>query len=95
MAAFIAFLIGGFVRERSKSPYTVYKEIVKPEVLAYEADRFLFYDKCLGCHEVGQITGSTQKDWQTRIALERQRPEVKITDEEAARIVHYLEESSR
>jgi len=45
MAAFCAFWVGGFVRERSKSPDTVYGEIVKPEVLDWEADRFLFFTR--------------------------------------------------
>lgn len=39
VAATTAFLIGGFVRERSKSPYTVYGEIVKPEATPAELKR--------------------------------------------------------
>ena len=80
-------------RERSRSPYTVYKEIVKPEVVDREADRFLFYDKCLGCHRVGEITGHPAADWRSRIILERQRRNLDLTDGEAERISRYLQEA--
>lgn len=89
--AFCAFVIGGFVRERSRSPYTVYKEIVKPEMVTMEADRFLFYDKCLACHRVGDIVTSQEQDWRGRINLERLRPGWKLSDREAERIIRYLE----
>lgn len=95
IAAFIAFLIGGFVRERSKNPYTVYGEIVKPEVIDREADRFLFYHKCFGCHRAADFKDLKQKDWRHVIRRERQRPEVSLTDAEAARIARYLEEKYR
>lgn len=95
LLAFSAFLIGGFVRERSRSPYTVYGEIVKPEVVEREADRFLFYDKCLGCHAPGKLKKPQAADWRERIAIERRRPELDLTDEQAARIVRYLEDDSR
>lgn len=96
VAACCAFLIGGFVRERSKSPDTVYGQIVKPEVLDWEADRFLFYERCLGCHATpGEIESSGAKDWGERVATERQRPGVSLTDDEAARLVRYLEGRGR
>ncbi|MHB8766520.1 MAG: cytochrome ubiquinol oxidase subunit I [Deferrisomatales bacterium] len=91
LCAFSAFLIGGFVRERSKSPDTVYGEIVKPEVLPREADRYLLYERCLGCHPTPAVfEGYAARDWEHRVALERRRPEVRLTDDEAARLVRYL-----
>jgi cytochrome bd-type quinol oxidase subunit 1 len=91
--AFCAFLIGGFVRERSRSPYTVYKEIVKPEVVDLEADRFLFYDKCLGCHRVNDISQFRTDDWPARVAAERLRPGAAISEGEARRISRFLAEA--
>jgi len=95
LLAFSAFLIGGFVRERSRSPYTVYGEIVKPEVEEREADRFLFYGKCLGCHAPGELKKPRAADWRERVAIERQRPELDLTDEQATRVVRYLEDDYR
>jgi cytochrome bd-type quinol oxidase subunit 1 len=95
LLAFSAFILGGFVRERSRSPYTVYKEIVKPEMVAMEENRFLFYDKCLGCHQVREILSREQPDWRARIAIERQRPGVELSGDEAEKIISYLEERYR
>jgi hypothetical protein len=97
LAAFVAFNLGGFVRERSRSPYTVYLEIVKPEVLPHEADRFLLYQKCVRCHHKTpkDFIRYEKKDWDDRVAIERQRPEAEITDEEAVRIIRYLKEHYR
>jgi len=96
VAATSAFLVGGFVRERSKSPDTVYGQLVKPEVLDEEADRFLFYDRCLGCHVTPEeIEAYRGGDWAARIASERQRPDVILTDAEAGRLVRYLEGRAR
>lgn len=95
-AAFCAFLIGGFVRERSKSPDTVYGEIVKPEVLPREADRYLLYQRCLGCHVTpADFTRSGPQDWEARVEVERRRPGAELTDEEAARIAAYLRKTIR
>jgi cytochrome bd-type quinol oxidase subunit 1 len=91
LLAFSAFLVGGFVRERSRSPYTVYREIVKPEMVDREADRFLFYDKCLGCHVVRELKMPMATDWRERVMIERQRPELDLTDEQADHILRYLE----
>lgn len=95
MAAFCAFLVGGFVRERSKSPDTVYGEIVKPEVLDWEADRYLLYQRCLGCHQTPRQIEAYRGDWTERLAVERQRPGVSVSDEEAHRLVRYLEGRGR
>ena len=100
LAAFFAFTLGGFVRERSKSPDTVYGEIIKPEVTQAEADRFLVYDTCMRCHDQGGLGPSPKdfarypaKDWARRVQAERSRPDApEITDEQAERIIHYLEE---
>jgi len=97
LASFLAFALGGFVRERARQPWTVYEEIVKPEVLPLEADRWLVYDKCLGCHHQSpkDLARYAKKDWEDRVATERRRPGVRITDEEARRIVAFLKENYR
>jgi cytochrome bd-type quinol oxidase subunit 1 len=94
MAAFFAFCLGGFVRSRARQPYTVYKEIIKPEVLPLEADRFLTYEKCLGCHHQSpnDLERYTEKDWDVRVEMERKRPGADISDDEAERIKRYLKE---
>jgi hypothetical protein len=94
LAAFLAFALGGFVREHSKSPYTVYKEIQKPEVTDFEADRFLVYDKCVDCHHKTpkDLFRYTTINWKDQVEIERNRPGVQITDEEASRIVRFLQE---
>jgi cytochrome bd-type quinol oxidase subunit 1 len=97
VAAFFAFALGGFVRERARQPYNVYKQLVKVEVLPSEADRFLLYDKCVACHHRSpkDFSRYEKKDWEERVRTERGRPGVRITDEQAARITAYLEEHYR
>jgi cytochrome bd-type quinol oxidase subunit 1 len=97
LAAFFAFTLGGFVRERSKSPYTVYLEIEKPEALDREEDRFLLYQKCVRCHHKTpkDFVRYEKKDWNERVATERKRSGAEITDQEAARIIRYLKEHYR
>jgi cytochrome bd-type quinol oxidase subunit 1 len=94
LAAFFTFILGGFVRERSRQPYTVYQEIVKPEVLPYEADRFLLYQKCVRCHHQtpNDFDRYEKQDWEGRVKIEQNRPGSAISDEEAARITEYLRE---
>jgi hypothetical protein len=94
MAAFIAFLIGGFVRSRSRSPYTVYQQIEKPEALDWERGRFLVHDHCLNCHPtLDDFEAHEPRDWPARIEIERQRLGMSITDQEAELVVRYLEKS--
>jgi len=97
MAAFFTFAIGGFVRERSKNPYTVYLQSEKPETVAKERDRFLLYQKCVGCHHINirNILEIEGEDWRERVFRERRRPGVQLTDEETERIVAYLEGHTR
>ena len=97
MAAFFTFALGGFVRERARQPYNVYEELVKVEVLPQEADRWLVYKKCVGCHHKSpkDLERYAKKDWDVRVGIERSRPGVNITDEEAARIVSFLKENYR
>jgi hypothetical protein len=97
LAAFFAFTLGGFVRERSKSPYTVYLEIEKPEALDWEEDRFLLYQKCVRCHHKSpkDFVRYEKKDWDARVVVERLRPDADITEEEATRIIRYLKEHYR
>ena len=95
MAAFLAFCLGGFVRERSRQPYSVYGELEKPEITSSERNRWLFYDKCIRCHHesVDDFEAFAGQDWTERMRIERARPGVTLTDEEAARIVKHLEEA--
>jgi len=94
LAAFFTFILGAFVRERSRQPYTVYQEIIKPEVLPYEADRFLLYEKCMKCHHrtPNELSRYEKKDWEVRVKVEQNRPDADINDEEAKRITDYLKE---
>ncbi|MFO7460287.1 MAG: cytochrome ubiquinol oxidase subunit I [Desulfatiglandales bacterium] len=94
LSAFLAFLFGGFVRERSRQPYSVYEQLVKPEILPREADRFLLYDKCIGCHHTSlkDLTRFAVEDWDKRVEIEARRPGADISEEEARRISRYLKE---
>lgn len=93
MAAFVAFLIGGFVREKSRQPFTVYSEILKPEATAAEKDRFLFYDRCVKCHlGARDFDGWRGRDWEPLVQAERKRPGVDLDDAETLRIINYLKE---
>jgi len=94
LAAFFAFCLGGFVRERSKNPDTVYGEIVKPEYTEMEAARYLTYDKCIGCHHptTQALTDRRGVDWAKQVAVERKQRRVTLTDDQAARIIRYLKE---
>jgi len=97
MAAFFTFAIGGFVRERSKNPYAVYLQHEKPEAVPEERDRFLFYRVCIGCHHqnAGDLLKIRGENWRARVERERRRLGVDLTDEEAGRIIRYLEENTR
>ncbi len=94
LAAFFTFTLGGFIRERSKSPDTVYGEIAKPEQTRWEIDRRLTYAKCLGCHEgaASFLDRARVADWGAMVRRERQRPGAPpISDAEVERIVRFLE----
>ncbi len=97
LAAFLTFGIGGYIREHSKTPYTVYNQLQKPEVTTLEADRFLFYEKCVDCHHKSpkDILRYKTIDWKERMEIEQNRPGVEISDEEASRIISYLQEIRR
>ncbi len=97
LAAFFAFVLGGFVRERARQPYNVYGQLVKVEVTRSEADRLLVYEKCIGCHHRSpkDLGRYEKRDWETRVQRERERPGAGISDEEAARIIMYLKEHYR
>jgi hypothetical protein len=97
IASFLAFAMGGFVRERSKSPDTVYGEIVKPELTEYEADRYLVYDKWLRPREetVSVLDVNRPGDWRAHVEQAVRDGEVELTDEEAERIIAYLEAHHR
>ena len=53
--------------------------------------------KCIGCHHQSpkDFARYGKKDWDVRVALERKRPGMDITDEEAARIIRFLKETYR
>jgi cytochrome bd-type quinol oxidase subunit 1 len=93
MAACVAFLIGGFVREKSRQPHTVYGQIIKPEATVQEMDRFLFTERCVYCHPgTGEFEAWRGRDWARLVEAERLRPGVRLDNEEAGRIVDYLKE---
>jgi cytochrome bd-type quinol oxidase subunit 1 len=93
IAAFLAFAMGGFVRERSKSPDTVYGEIVKPELTTDEADRYLVYEKWLKPRDEmpEDLARKRPKSWRAEIEQAR-RDGLELTDDQAERIIRYLEE---
>lgn len=97
LAAFFTFALGGFVRSRARQPFNVYEQLVKVEVLPHEADRVLFYKKCIRCHHKSpnEMERYREKDWESRVAVEMRRPGAGINEEEARRIVRYLEEYYR
>lgn len=96
LAAFFAFAMGGFVRERSKSPDTVYGEIVKPEVTSLEADRYLVYTKWLKPRDETpeDLDSKRPPDWRQQVQQAR-RDGLVLTDQEAERIIRYLEAHHR
>lgn len=93
LAAFMAFAMGGFVREHSKSPDTVYGEIVKPELTDKEADRYLIYDKWLKPrNEMPEdLVRKRPESWRAEVEQARQDG-LELTDDQAERIIRYLEE---
>ena len=93
LAAFFAFTLGGFVRERSRSPDTVYGEIVKPEVTQAEADRFLTYAKCLQCHHktMKEFERAEVADWPA-VLVDDDHAGMALTEEETAGVLRHLEE---
>lgn len=96
LAATLAFAMGGMVRERSKSPDTVYGQIVKPEITVKEADRYLLYDKLLGDDlSPKDLMRRPQKDWGEFVDQRRRSGQVSLTDEQARRLVKYLQEHYR
>ncbi|UCD51654.1 MAG: cytochrome ubiquinol oxidase subunit I [Phycisphaerales bacterium] len=93
LAAFFAFAMGGFSREHIKSPDTVYGEIVKPEWTDYEADRYLVYQKWLEPRELvpADLDRQRPESWRSEVGQAR-REGLELTDQEAERIITYLEE---
>ncbi len=93
LAAFLAFAMGGFSREHIKSPDTVYGQIVKPEWTENEVDRYLVYQKWL--EPRGQLPDDLDhrpaEGWRNAVQQARQQG-LQLTDEEAERIITYLEE---
>jgi hypothetical protein len=92
IASFVAFAMGGFVRERSKSPDTVYGEIVKPEWTDKEADRYLIYEKWLRPRSEipADLDRNRPEDWRQHVEQARMDG-LALTDNEAERIIKYLE----
>jgi cytochrome bd-type quinol oxidase subunit 1 len=93
IAAFFAFAMGGFVREHSKTPQTVYGEIIKPEWTDEEADTFLVYDKWLGPRDQipADLDRNRPESWRHEVEKARTTG-LQLTDDEAERIIRYLEE---
>ena len=92
LAAFFTFTLGGFLREHIKSPDTVYGEIVKPEWTDREADRYLLYKKWLGPRNEfpADLDQNRPENWRQHVEQTR-REGLVLTDEEAERIIKYLE----
>ena len=92
LASFFAFAMGGFVREHAKSPETVYGEIEKPERTDRELDLYLLYDKWL--RPRGELPRDLERsipaDWGEHVEAARRNGH-ELTDDEAERIVRYLE----
>ena len=60
-----------------------------------EQDRFLTYDKCVRCHDGSPafLQRATDRDWPAIVERERRRDGVpEISDNEAGRIVRFLQE---
>jgi cytochrome bd-type quinol oxidase subunit 1 len=95
LASILVFALGGNIRERAKSPQTVYGELEKPEATDYERNRFLAYQNCVQCHHLSprDLVLPEGESWAERVSIERRRSGVEISDEAAARIVSYLEEA--
>lgn len=95
IASFLVFAAGGNIRERVRQPHTVYGQLEKPEVLEGERDRFVTYEKCVECHHRSErrLVLPKGETWAQRVAVERRRPGVSLSDEDAARVVRYLEEA--
>jgi cytochrome bd-type quinol oxidase subunit 1 len=93
LTSLFIFVMGGFVRERSKSPDTVYGEIQKPEQTSLEADRYLVYTKWLKPRNQypEDLVREKVENWRQEVEQARQVG-VELTDEEAERIIRYLEE---
>ena len=85
------------MRERARQPYSVYNQLVKPEVTVLEADRWLAYEKCIGCHLQSPKDFARKKpdSWAELVARERKEHQIAVTDEETVRIVKFLEENYR
>ena len=92
LAAFFTFTLGGFIREHSKNPETVYGEIVKPELTDQEADRYLVYEKWLRPRQQmpADLARDRPDDWREYVGQARKDGHV-LTDEQAERIIMYLE----
>ncbi|MBN1362193.1 MAG: cytochrome ubiquinol oxidase subunit I [Sedimentisphaerales bacterium] len=95
LAAFFTFAMGGFVREHSKSPDTVYGEIVKPEQTQEEADRYLVYTKWLEPRGLypSRLDEPPPEGWRQAVQTARDEGVVELTDDEAQRIIGFLEEN--
>ena len=105
LAAFLVFCFGGFVRESSRSPYTVYQDsatgeigIMKPEALDFEKDRAVLYDKCLNCHVSNphntprDFIGYDTKLWDARMEKHFKSKWITLTADQGMQIRRALKE---
>jgi cytochrome bd-type quinol oxidase subunit 1 len=93
LAAFMTFALGGFLREHTKNPDTVYGEIAKPETTPKEAARYLVYNKWLMPRgEMPAALDRPDMDWVQEVNQARVAGQVDLTDSEAETIIQYLEE---
>jgi hypothetical protein len=79
----------------------VYDEIEKPEATAFEQDRFLVYQSCLGCHPHDRpslLQGYRKMNWTESLTKDphpKAIEELELSQEQVDRIVTYLEEHVR
>ncbi len=92
IAAFLVFALGGFTRERARSPYTVYGELVKPEAKPYEKDRYLVYENCTDEYTLPQLRTLDISGWESGRILDTLCADGTYTEEQGERIVKALKE---
>jgi cytochrome bd-type quinol oxidase subunit 1 len=94
LVAMLVFFLGGFSRERSRQPHTVYGQLAKPEATAEERTRFLVYANCLDEHTISQIQGMDLDNWSDDRILSELCGTGDYTDAEGDRIARMIKEGN-
>lgn len=87
LAAFLVFFLGGFSRERSRQPHSVYGQLEKPEASSLEMDRFLVYDNCLDEYTIPQLKYMDFATWDDERILSTICEDGEYTEAEGERMV--------